>query len=142
MAQISMSDADTEGMTESLAAVVDASDRARDIVKQILLFSRRSAPARVRLNLAALITDTQTLLRATIPSTVQLLLEVRDSDTWIKGDTTQMQQLLLNLCSNAEHAMRATGGGMLRLTVDRTTSCAPSLPLRASLRARYGYRHE
>jgi two-component system, cell cycle sensor histidine kinase and response regulator CckA len=118
IAQISEQEGDDEGVRESLAAVVDASDRARDIVKQILLFSRRSAPSRVRLNLAALITDTQTLLRATIPTTVQLLLEVRDGHTWIKGDTTQMQQLLLNLCSNAEHAMRSTGGGILRLTVD------------------------
>ena len=116
--QLAVSDHDEAGVLESLNAVVQASDRARDIVKQILMFSRRSVPTRTRINLAALITDAQTLLRATIPSTVQLLVEVRSADTWINGDTTQMQQLLLNLCSNAEHAMRATGGGMLRVTVD------------------------
>ena len=116
--QLAVSDHDEAGVLESLNAVVQASDRARDIVKQILMFSRRSVPTRARINLAALITDAQTLLRATIPSTVQLLVEVRSADTWINGDTTQMQQLLLNLCSNAEHAMRATGGGMLRVTVD------------------------
>ena len=121
IAQFSLLDEDRDGVGESLSAVMQASDRARDIVKQILLFSRRSAPARSRLNLAALITDAQTLLRATIPSTVQLLVEVRSSDTWIDGDTTQMQQLLLNLCSNAEHAMRETDGGMLRVTVDAVT---------------------
>ena len=121
IAQISMHQRDVAGVTESLNAVVQASDRARDIVKQILLFSRRSVPTHDRINLAALITDTQTLLRATIPSTVQLLVEVRNADAWITGDATQMQQLLLNLCSNAEHAMRRTDGGMLRVTVDVVT---------------------
>ncbi len=118
IAQIAMADHDPEGVAESLTAVVQASDRARDIVKQILLFSRRSVPVHMRINLAALITDAQTLLRATIPSTVQLLIEVREGDAWINGDATQMQQLLLNLCSNAEHAMRRTNGGLLRVTVD------------------------
>jgi len=118
LAQFALTDGDHESIAESLTAVVHASDRARDIVKQILLFSRRSLPIHARINLAALITDTQTLLRATIPTTVQLLVEVRSGDAWINGDATQMQQLLLNLCSNAEHAMRATDGGMLRVTVE------------------------
>ena len=118
IAQFAVVDDDREAIDESLTAVVHACDRARDIVKQILLFSRRALPIHARINLAALITDTQTLLRATIPSTVQLLVEVRSGDAWINGDATQMQQLLLNLCSNAEHAMRATDGGMLRVTVE------------------------
>jgi len=121
IAHLALVDGDDEGVLESLNAVVHASDRARDIVKQILLFSRRSVPTRARINLAALITDAQTLLRATIPSTVQLLVEVRAGDAWINGDATQMQQLLLNLCTNAEHAMRTTNGGMLRVTVDVAT---------------------
>jgi two-component system, cell cycle sensor histidine kinase and response regulator CckA len=129
-----MSERDTEGVAESLTAVVQASDRARDIVKQILLFSRRSVPMHARINLAALITDAQTLLRATIPSTVQLLLEVRTTEAWINGDATQMQQLLLNLCSNAEHAMRATNGGLLRIAVDVVTvSDATPQPYRPQL---------
>ncbi len=118
IAQIAMAESDPEGVAESLTAVMQASDRARDIVKQILLFSRRSVPVHSRINLAALITDAQTLLRATIPTTVQLLIEVRSAEAWVNGDATQMQQLLLNLCSNAEHAMRRTGGGLLRVSVD------------------------
>ncbi len=118
IAQIAMAERDPDGVAESLTAVMQASDRARDIVKQILLFSRRSVPVHARINLAALITDAQTLLRATIPTTVQLLIEVRSADAWVNGDATQMQQLLLNLCSNAEHAMRSTKGGMLRVSVD------------------------
>ena len=121
IAQVAMAEHDADGVAESLTAVVQASDRARDIVKQILLFSRRSLPAHARINLAALITDAQTLLRATIPASVQLLVEVRSADAWINGDATQMQQLLLNLCNNAEHAMRRTQGGLLRITVDTVT---------------------
>ena len=130
MAQISMAEHDPEGVAESLTAVVQASDRARDIVKQILLFSRRSVPMHARINLAALITDTQTLLRATIPTTVHLLVEVRNADAWINGDATQMQQLLLNLCSNAEHAMRHTNGGLLRITVDSVSLADPQYSAR------------
>ena len=126
IAQITLAERDDAGVLESLNAVVHASDRARDIVRQILLFSRRSVPTQARLNLAALITDARTLLRATIPSTVQLLLEVRTAEAWITGDATQMQQVLLNLCSNAEHAMRRTGGGMLRVTVDLVSLDAPA----------------
>ena len=125
IAQIAMAEHDPEGVAESLTAVVQASDRARDIVKQILLFSRRSVPTHARINLAALITDTQTLLRATIPTTVQLLVEVRCAEAWINGDATQMQQLLLNLCSNAEHSMRHTNGGLLRITVDTVSVTDP-----------------
>ena len=121
IAQVAMAEHDPDGVAESLTAVVQASDRARDIVKQILMFSRRSLPAHARINLAALITDAQTLLRATIPASVQLLVEVRSADAWISGDATQMQQLLLNLCNNAEHAMRRTQGGLLRITVDTVT---------------------
>ena len=121
IALLAMEEHDPEGVAESLTAVVHASDRARDIVKQILLFSRRSVPSHARINLAALITDTQTLLRATIPSTVHLLVEVRNAEAWINGDATQMQQLLLNLCANAEHAMRRTNGGLMRVTVDSVT---------------------
>ena len=118
IAAIALDDDDAAGVRESLDAVLQAGDRARDIVKQILLFSRRAVPTHEHLNVAALVTDTQTLLRATIPSTVQLLVEVRNADVWIRGDQTQMQQLILNLCSNAEHAMRRTAGGVLRVTVD------------------------
>ncbi len=130
IAQIAMSERDPEGVAESLTAVMQASDRARDIVKQILLFSRRSVPVHARLNLAVLITDAQTLLRATIPTTVQLLIEVRSADAWVNGDATQMQQLLLNLCSNAEHAMRSTGGGLLRISVDTVRMPHPELSAR------------
>jgi two-component system, cell cycle sensor histidine kinase and response regulator CckA len=118
LASLSLTDNDPDGIMESLSAVMHASDRARDIVRQILLFSRRSVPTKVPLNLAALVTDAQTLLRATIPATIQLYVEVRAGEAWIHGDVTQMQQLLLNLCSNAEHAMRSTGGGMLRISVE------------------------
>jgi two-component system cell cycle sensor histidine kinase/response regulator CckA len=135
IAQIALSERDDAGVLESLNAVVHASDRARDIVKQILLFSRRSVPIQARINLAALITDAQTLLRAAIPSTVQLLVEVRSADAWITGDVTQMQQLLLNLCSNAEHAMRRTGGGMLRVAVDLVSLDEPALGAKHPQRA-------
>jgi two-component system, cell cycle sensor histidine kinase and response regulator CckA len=117
---------DPRGARESLSAMTDASDRAGDIVRQILLFSQRGTTQTSRVNIAALVTDAQTLLRASMPRSIQLLVDVRETEAWVDADRTQMQQLVLNLCSNAEYAMRNNSIGMLRVTVDTTAIDTPS----------------
>jgi signal transduction histidine kinase/CheY-like chemotaxis protein/ligand-binding sensor domain-containing protein len=112
---------DASEAREALTAVVEASDRARDIVRQILTFSRRTPPSRRPLRLGEALQAARPLLRATLPATVGL--ELRDDagdGGWIAGDATQLQQLLLNLASNAEHAMRGSGG-TLTVVADRLT---------------------
>jgi two-component system cell cycle sensor histidine kinase/response regulator CckA len=100
---------------DNLGAILDASDRARDIVRQILTFSRRSSPTREYVNLSRLVLDLQPLLRRMVPRTVQLTIEGSDDAHLLMGDPTQLQQLLLNLVSNAEYAMRNTTNGLLTL---------------------------
>jgi signal transduction histidine kinase/ligand-binding sensor domain-containing protein/ActR/RegA family two-component response regulator len=102
---------------DNLAAILDASDRARDIVRQILTFSRRSTPTREYVNLSRLILDLQPLLRRMVPRTVQIVIEGADAQHLIMGDPTQLQQLLLNLVSNAEYAMRDRTDGVLTIAV-------------------------
>ncbi len=106
---------------EYLAAILDASDRARDIVKQILTFSRRSTPTREYVNLSALVTDLQPLLRRMVLRTVQISVEGADAPQLIMGDPTQLQQLVLNLVSNADYAMRSRTDGQLRITLASDT---------------------
>jgi signal transduction histidine kinase/CheY-like chemotaxis protein len=100
---------------DNLGAILDASDRARDIVRQILTFSRRSSPTREYVNLSRLVLDLLPLLRRMVPRTVQLTIEGTDDAHLLMGDPTQLQQLLLNLVSNAAYAMRSTTNGLLTL---------------------------
>jgi signal transduction histidine kinase/CheY-like chemotaxis protein/ligand-binding sensor domain-containing protein len=102
---------------DNLGAILDASDRARDIVRQILTFSRRSTPTREYVNLSRLVLDLQPLLRRMIPRTVQLVIEGAEASHLIMGDPTQLQQLLLNLVSNAEYAMRQSTNGLLTIAI-------------------------
>lgn len=105
------------GNDDHLGAILDASDRARDIVRQILTFSRRSTPTRDFVNLAMLVRDLQPLLRRMVPRSVRLVFEGLDGVYVIRGDSTQLQQLLLNLVSNAEHAVRDRDEQIVTITV-------------------------
>lgn len=102
---------------DNLAAILDASDRARDIVRQILTFSRRSTPTREYVNLSRLVLDLMPLLRRMVPRTVQLLIEGAEEQHLIMGDPTQLQQLLLNLVSNAEYALRSKTNGLITVAL-------------------------
>lgn len=100
---------------EALQQLLVASRRAREVVRQILTFSRRTELRQEAVPLSALLTETHSLLRSTIPSTIQLVIRNQAPEATVLGDVTQLQQLVLNLCSNAEYAMRATKGGTLTI---------------------------
>jgi signal transduction histidine kinase/ligand-binding sensor domain-containing protein/ActR/RegA family two-component response regulator len=102
---------------DHLGAILDASDRARDIVRQILTFSRRSTPTREYVNLSRLVLDLQPLLRRMVPRTVQLVTTGAEHAHLVQGDPTQLQQLLLNLVSNAEYAIREKVTGTITLVL-------------------------
>ncbi len=102
---------------ENLGAILDASDRARDVVRQILTFSRRSTPTREYVNVSRLVLDLQPLLRRMIPRTVTLVIEGAEPSHLMMGDPTQLQQLLLNLVSNAEYSMRSKTDGVLTIAL-------------------------
>jgi two-component system cell cycle sensor histidine kinase/response regulator CckA len=102
---------------DNLGAILDASDRARDIVRQILTFSRRSTPTRDYVNLSRLVLDLQPLLRRMVPRTVQLVTVGTEAQHLVQGDPTQLQQLLLNLVSNAEYALRSKVTGSIHIAL-------------------------
>jgi len=104
---------------EHLAAnhVVDAleaSMRARDLVTQILTFSRRQDPQRRVHNLGRIVRDAMRLLRASLPSSITIETVVDNDCPNTLCDETQLHQVITNLGANAGHAMRGRGG---RLTV-------------------------
>ncbi len=104
-------------LRESLREIRTASLRARDLVRQILTFSRRSERQTAPVDLRALTQESLRLLRATIPSTVTLDARLPDDPVPVLGDATALQQVIVNLCTNAEYAMRAEGGGFLAVTL-------------------------
>ncbi|MFO0983629.1 MAG: ATP-binding protein [Planctomycetota bacterium] len=95
---------------ENLRQVLLAGTRAKKLVQQILAFSRQQEEARAPLRLGGLLREAQTLLRAALPTTIEMDLCVGTEDPLVLADPTQIQQLLLNLCSNAGYAMRERGG--------------------------------
>jgi len=93
-----------------LRQVLTAGNRAKDLVRQILAFSRRSQEARRPVQLHLLVQEAWTLLRASLPSTIEIQQHLSQDAGVVLADATQMHQVLMNLCANAEYAMRETGG--------------------------------
>ena len=93
-----------------LLSVLTAAQRAKDLVKQILSFSRQSDLERKPIQLHSLISETLEFLRASLPSTIEIHRRLSAEAGNILGDPTQVHQILMNLCTNAEHAMRESGG--------------------------------
>lgn len=89
--------------------ILQAAVRARDLVKQILAYSRRSDKDVKPLDLASLVVETCSLLKASIPSTIKLNTRINCSLP-VLGDAAQLQEVIMNLCTNAIHTMRDTGG--------------------------------
>ena len=108
-----------------LPKVVEASLRARDLVKQILDFSRKSAMTRIPLQIHLLVKETLKLLRASIPATIEIKQAIHADCGYILADPTQIHQILMNLCTNAAQAME--DGGVLQVTLDSVTLTADDL---------------
>ncbi len=105
-----------------------ASLRARELVEQILAFGRQSGGTEHGpINLPAAIEEARRFLRATLPTNISIEVECADGCGSVLADATQIHQVLLNLGSNAGHAMRQRGGA-LRLTLE-SVELSPDLAL-------------
>ena len=95
---------------ESLHEIDKAGRRARDLVRQILTFSRNEPPQRTPVNLAEVVHDTERLLRVTLPPAIELHMHLSTGLPALLADATQVEQALLNLCTNAVHAIGTERG--------------------------------
>jgi len=95
---------------QSLKEILAASMRAKDVVRQILSFSRQTTPERKPINIGSLIRGNLALLRASIPSTIDIQFKIPDDTDTILGDPTHINQVLMNLCTNAVDSMSDKGG--------------------------------
>jgi len=101
---------DNPKLREPLEAVLQASRRAASLVRQILAFSRHNERNIEIVQLRTIVTEALTLLRASIPATIEFEVRLSADAAPIRADPTQIHQVILNLCSNAEHAMRGHPG--------------------------------
>ncbi len=99
-----------------IAEIVKAGNRAKDLVQQILTFSRQSESEAKPVQVKPIVKEALKLLRATLPSTIAISSAIK-SDAIVLADPTQVHQVVMNLCTNAGHAMRDSGG-QLSVTLD------------------------
>ena len=97
-------------IAKDLDQVIRAGTRARDLVKQILAFSRQAATEQLPLQPASIIKEAIKLLRSSLPTTIDIEQDIDPESGLIFADPTQIHQVLMNLCTNAFHAMETMGG--------------------------------
>ncbi|NRA37682.1 MAG: hypothetical protein HRU15_06045, partial [Planctomycetes bacterium] len=98
--------------------ILHASERATDLAKQILTFSRMETARFTPINFAEVVRKALTLVRSTIPANIEIRQKVDDNCGNILADITQIHQVILNLCSNAYYAIKENGG-MLKISIER-----------------------
>ena len=95
---------------QNLDQVLVAGRRGKGLIQQILAFSRQREPHREVIALDQLLQEATTLLRASIPTTIDMRIDLQGAGSHVSADPTQIQQVMMNLCSNAAQAMREKGG--------------------------------
>jgi len=100
--------------------IFKASERAKGLVEQILTFTRQGKSQKMPSDISVVLKEVVKLLRATIPSTIEIVQNIPTSLGTVLADQTQIHQVLMNLCTNAAHAMEARGG-TLTVTLESHT---------------------
>jgi PAS domain S-box-containing protein len=94
----------------NLEQILKAAMRARDLVQQILSFSRQSEKEKKPVKINLIVNEVLNLIRASLPSTIKIVKNISKVPYVVLADPTQMHQVLMNLCTNAAHAMKGKGG--------------------------------
>ncbi len=101
----------------NLQEIQTAGLRAREVVRQLLSFSRKTHVAKVAVDIQKIVHESENLLRSSFPSSIKIITKIPDDLFPIKADETQIQQIIINLCSNAAHAMEEVGIGTLTIAL-------------------------
>jgi PAS domain S-box-containing protein len=124
--EISMQEVPKESrVRRDLKQVLSAANRAKELVMQILTFSRQTEQEPKPLQASLIVKEATKFLRASLPSTIQIRPRIAPDamPSKILGDPTQLHQILMNLCVNAGHAMRE-GGGLLEISLSNVDADA------------------
>jgi len=125
---------DDHCIARHLEEVLKASQRAKEIVQQILTFTRQQKDQRELMLLHPIVADAVKLLRTTLPEKVEIVTDIAPGASAILGNPTQIHQVLINLCTNAWHAMK-DGAGLIRMTQRTVTLDETASALHPALHA-------
>jgi PAS domain S-box-containing protein len=123
LAELMRDDLTDEQNLRNLDDILSAAERARQMVRKILAFSHKSPLNKKRLSLEPVIEKTVEFLRVTVPSNVKIITDVEPT-AQVEADEGQLQQIIMNLCANAVHAM-GLKGGQLEISA---AACKPEPP--------------
>ena len=107
-------------LKDNLEEIRSASMRAKEVVKQLLTFSRQDNAKKVPLDIGTVVKDSLKLIRSSIPANIDIRQRLCDNVDTIVANPTQINQLLINLCSNATDAMPPSGG---MITIELRNIC-------------------
>ena len=103
----------------ALDNILTASQRAKGLINQILSFSRQTEQEKQPVQVNLIVKEVLKLIRASLPATIEICGHNLNHDAVVEADPIQIHQVLMNLCTNAHHAMRETGG---KLEISLSTS--------------------
>jgi PAS domain S-box-containing protein len=95
---------------DNLNQIYTSSLRAKELVKQILTFSRQESSELMLMRIQPIVKEALKLIRSTIPTTIEIKQDINPDCGVVKADPTQIHQIIMNLATNAFHAMEKTGG--------------------------------
>ena len=114
---------DHSPIRQNLEQIFEAGSRAKEITYQLLSFCRKGDSKRLPINLNSIVEKSLKLMRASLPSNIEIHHDLQDEVHTVLGDATQIHQILINLCTNASHAMEGECG---RIDVRLESVCIPS----------------
>ncbi|WP_051309019.1 PAS domain-containing hybrid sensor histidine kinase/response regulator [Desulfogranum japonicum] len=121
---------DNPELHDNLKQIRQAGKRAADLVQQILTFSRETKTEKQAVLVAPVIEESLSLLRASLPTTIEIRQQIIDPDSMVFADPVQVQQIVVNLFTNAFHSMREKGGVLtLKLEKRPTEECEKILSI-------------
>jgi len=120
-------------LKRNVQQIIKASHRAKGLVQQILTFSRQHEQEQKPLNVAYIAKEVVKFLRPSLPSTIEIRQDIDKNAGAVLADATQIHQVILNLCTNAYHAMRETGG-VLELSLAAVDLRADDFPSSGELK--------
>ncbi|MBP1749616.1 MAG: signal transduction histidine kinase, nitrogen specific, NtrB [Deltaproteobacteria bacterium] len=117
---------DNSQLKQYMKRVLQASFRGRDLVKQILAFSRKIEHVREPVSLGEIVEETTRLLRASIPATIEIVTKIKTAHDRVRASAVELQQILMNLATNAARAMSEKGGTLTISVSDVDREAHPS----------------
>ena len=119
---------------KNLEAVLKSAGRAKDLIRQILTFSRRSQSESTAIRVNTILKECVKLLNASLPSSIEIVCTVQTNEDTVVADATEIHQIIMNLGTNAGHAMKHSGGRLeyelssVELTENQASLLSPLRP--------------